>query len=152
MPKGGRREAQSGPRLCPESGAADDQRRKRHRGGKRAVCGGSATGHVVMCAMVFRGRGDVSLVPSCGSVHCARHSVRCPHKSLPTHLECTDCDETFPASELHRPARHAPRSYSLHGPSMWRWFEIMPLLDEANVVSLGDGTPMPWSSLHRCLE
>ena len=26
---------------------------------------------------------------------------------------------------------------------MWRWFEIMPVLDEANVVSLGEGgTPL----------
>ena len=26
---------------------------------------------------------------------------------------------------------------------MWRWFEIMPVLDEANVVTLGEGgTPL----------
>ena len=98
----------------------------------------------------------------------ARYAVAM--KSFLTHLECTDCKQTFSASELHTTcpacgkvlfARYdldgARRAMTREGvaaraPSMWRWFEIMPVLDEANVVSLGDGTPMPWSSLHRCLE
>ena len=82
-------------------------------------------------------------------------------KSFLTHLECTDCKQTFSASELHTTcpacskvlfARYdldgARRAMTREGvaarvPSMWRWFEIMPVLDEANVVSLGEGdTPM----------
>ena len=82
-------------------------------------------------------------------------------KSFLTHLECTDCGQTFSASELHTTCPACGKvlfaRYDLDGakremtreavmsraPSMWRWFEIMPVLDEANVVSLGEGgTPL----------
>jgi len=82
-------------------------------------------------------------------------------KSHLTHLECTNCGAVFSAEELHtvcpacskvlfarydlEAARGAmsPESVASRGPSMWRWFEIMPMRDEANVVSLGEGgTPL----------
>jgi len=82
-------------------------------------------------------------------------------KSYLTHLECSNCRATFSPEELHTVcpacskvlfARYdleaargvmSPESVASRGPSMWRWFEIMPVLDEANVVSLGEGgTPL----------
>ena len=37
----------------------------------------------------------------------------------------------------------SPDVVASRGPSMWRWFEIMPVRDEANVVTLGEGgTPL----------
>ncbi len=82
-------------------------------------------------------------------------------KSYLTHLECTACGRTFSAADLHTVcpecgkvlfARYdldAARAgfdrsvLSTRPPSMWRWFEIMPVLDEANVVTLGEGgTPL----------
>jgi threonine synthase len=82
-------------------------------------------------------------------------------KSYLTHLECSDCGQTFSATELHtvcpacgkvlfarydlEAARRAMtrEAVAARKGSMWRWFEIMPVLDEANVVSLGEGdTPL----------
>jgi threonine synthase len=82
-------------------------------------------------------------------------------KSYLSHLECTACGRTFSAAELHTVcaecgkvlfARYdldaAKRGFdraalAARAPSMWRWFEIMPVLDEANVVTLGEGgTPL----------
>ena len=82
-------------------------------------------------------------------------------KSYLTHLECTYCHKTYSSSELHRTCDDCgkvlyPR-YDLQAaksgfdrnvlrdrPSnMWRYFEMMPILDEANVVTLGEGyTPI----------
>ena len=78
-----------------------------------------------------------------------------------TDLECTFCGNRYPAD---RPIRTCPecgkvlyprydldaarRSFdraSLPGrpPNMWRYFEVMPVLDESNVVTLGEGfTPL----------
>ena len=82
-------------------------------------------------------------------------------KSYLTHLECTNCGSTFSSEDLHtvcpacskvlfaRYDLHAasgvrsPETVAGRAPSMWRWFEIMPVRDEANVVSLGEGgTPL----------
>jgi len=82
-------------------------------------------------------------------------------KSYLTHLECTNCGATFSAEELHTVcpacgkvlfARYdldaaravmSPATVAGRGRSMWRWFEIMPVRNEANVVSLGEGgTPL----------
>src|SRR5688500_10844094 len=84
-----------------------------------------------------------------------------PMKSYLTHLECTNCGATFSAEELHTAcpacskvlfARYdldaargvmTPEAVARRGRSMWRWFEIMPVREEANVVSLGEGgTPL----------
>ena len=82
-------------------------------------------------------------------------------KSYLTHLECTYCGATLSADEPHRTcpecgkvlyprydlqaARDALHRDDLKGrpPNMWRYFEVMPVRDEANVVTLGEGfTPI----------
>ena len=82
-------------------------------------------------------------------------------KSYLTHLECTYCHKTYSSGELHRTCDDCgkvlyPR-YDLEAAksgfdrnvlrdrpaNMWRYFEMMPILDEANVVTLGEGyTPI----------
>ncbi len=82
-------------------------------------------------------------------------------KSFLSHLECTNCSERYSVHELHTIcprcgkvlfARYdldsARRSFSksdLSGRAwtMWRWFDLMPVQDQANVVTLGEGmTPL----------
>src|SRR5712692_6785380 len=82
-------------------------------------------------------------------------------KSYLSHLECTACGKTFSAAEVHTVCadcgmvlyarydleaagagfdRNAPAK---RPPNMWRWFELLPVLDEANGISLGEGgTPL----------
>ena len=82
-------------------------------------------------------------------------------KSFLTNLECTYCGIELSADEPHRTCPDCgkvlyPR-YDLQAASaalkredlrdrpanMWRYFEVMPVLDEANVVTLGEGfTPI----------
>jgi threonine synthase len=82
-------------------------------------------------------------------------------KSFLSHLQCSFCGREYSAEEIHTTcpncgkvlfARYdlesACRHFSKddvikrHG-SIWRWFEIMPVRDEDNVVSLGEGgTPL----------
>ena len=82
-------------------------------------------------------------------------------KSYLAQLECTYCRETFSADEPHRTcpecgkvlyprydleaAKGAFTRDSLKGrpANMWRYFEVMPVRDEANVITLGEGcTPI----------
>ena len=82
-------------------------------------------------------------------------------KSYLTHLECTSCGATHSADQLVRlctecdkvlyarydldAARRETDRDSLEGrrSDMWRYFEMMPVLDETNIVSLGEGmTPV----------
>jgi len=82
-------------------------------------------------------------------------------KSYLSHLECTACGETYSAEEPHRTcpscgkvlyarydlgslAREITRAdLASRPPSMWRYFEVLPMRQEANVVSLGEGmTPL----------
>jgi threonine synthase len=82
-------------------------------------------------------------------------------KSYLTHLECTETGETYSAEEPHTLSPAAQKvlypRYDLEGakraidrnelvrrPSnMWRFYEVMPVRDEANVVTMGEGiTPM----------
>ena len=82
-------------------------------------------------------------------------------KSYLTHLECTYCHKTFSADEPHRTCPECAKvlypRYDLQAakadltrdklknrvPNMWRYFEVMPIRDEANVVTLGEGfTPI----------
>ena len=82
-------------------------------------------------------------------------------KSYLTHLECTACGKTYSASEAHRTCADCGKvlyaRYDLHRlrgevdrtdlayrPStMWRYFELMPVRQPENVVSLGEGmTPL----------
>ena len=82
-------------------------------------------------------------------------------KSYLTHLECTYCHSTYSADEPHRICTECSKvlypRYDLQAakkdlkretlkdrpPNMWRYFEVMPILDEANVVTLGEGyTPI----------
>ena len=77
------------------------------------------------------------------------------------HLECTGCHTTYSADQLHTTCpvcgkvlyarydlnearRHMDRNViAKRKPSMWRYFEVLPVRDEAHVVSLGEGaTPM----------
>lgn len=90
-------------------------------------------------------------------------------QSYLSHLECTGCGATYDASQLHTlcPAcakvlyarydlEAIKRSFTKetlaarHG-GMWRWFELMPVRDEANVVTLGEGTTplLPAQALQR---
>ncbi|MDP6800107.1 MAG: threonine synthase [SAR202 cluster bacterium] len=82
-------------------------------------------------------------------------------KSYLTHLECTYCSVTQSADVAHRVCPDCgkvlyPR-YDLalakkaldrsalkdRAANMWRYFEVMPILDEANVITLGEGyTPI----------
>jgi threonine synthase len=82
-------------------------------------------------------------------------------KSYLSHLECTNCGKTLSADELHTTcpacgkvlyARYdlesARRGFdraaltSRQG-GIWRWFELLPVRDEDNVVTLGEGgTPL----------
>ncbi len=82
-------------------------------------------------------------------------------KSYLTHLQCTQCGQTYSAEQLHTtcPAcgkvlyarydldaarKHFSRDDLARRPaSMWRWFELMPVRDERNIVTLGEGqTPL----------
>jgi threonine synthase len=82
-------------------------------------------------------------------------------RSYLSHLECTACGKTLSAAEVHTLCTDCGKilfaRYDLEAaratmdrneiarrpPNMWRWFEIMPVLDEANVVTLGEGaTPL----------
>src|SRR4051812_28191515 len=78
-----------------------------------------------------------------------------------THLECTNCGKILSADEpqticpdcgkvlyarydLEAAKRGFDRAALASRPGgMWRWAEIMPVRDEANIVSLGEGgTPL----------
>ena len=82
-------------------------------------------------------------------------------KSYLTHLECTYCHATYPADEVIRLCAECSKvlypRYDLAGArdalnpdelknrpaNMWRYFEVKPVLDEANVITLGEGfTPI----------
>ena len=83
--------------------------------------------------------------------------------SMMSHLECTYCDMTFSANEIHKlcpeddcgkvlfPRYEIDRSKSQkiikdlknRHPNMWRYKEFMPVRDDKNIVSLGEGfTPI----------
>ena len=78
-----------------------------------------------------------------------------------THLECTYCGQTYSAAELHNlcPAcgkvlydrydltrareRLKPEMLKDRKPNMWRYREVMPVLYQENIVTLGEGfTPL----------
>ena len=82
-------------------------------------------------------------------------------KSFLSHLECTYCGHIFSSNEPNRLCKECgkvlyPRydideakkeftreSLNARAPNMWRYFEMLPILDEKNVVSLGEGfTPI----------
>ncbi len=82
-------------------------------------------------------------------------------KSYLTHLECTYCHNTYSADEPHRTcdecgkvlyprydleaakAAFSRETLKERSANMWRYFEVMPILDEANVITLGEGfTPI----------
>ena len=82
-------------------------------------------------------------------------------KSYLSHLECTETGETYSADEPHSLSPAAQKvlypRYDLEAakrdvdrnslakrvPSIWRFFELMPVRDEASIVSIGEGgTPM----------
>jgi threonine synthase len=78
-----------------------------------------------------------------------------------THLECSNCASNFPAGILQSFCKscNAPllarydlasarqeldrELFSKRGKGMWRWKELLPVLDPENIVSLGEGdTPL----------
>ncbi len=82
-------------------------------------------------------------------------------KSYLTHLECTACGNTYSAEEAHRTCpscgkvlyarydleaarREVDRDSLVTRPAnMWRYFELMPVWEEENVLSMGEGmTPL----------
>ncbi|MCY4448897.1 MAG: threonine synthase [Chloroflexi bacterium] len=93
-------------------------------------------------------------------------------RSYLSHLECTETGETYNADEPHTlsPAAQKvlyprydidavrrevdPSVFATRPPTMWRYFELLPVRDESNVVTLGEGgTPMlRASNLERSLD
>ena len=82
-------------------------------------------------------------------------------KSYLSHLECTSCGKTYSAEEPHRTCLACGKvlyaRYDLEAvrqevdrddlasraPTMWRYFEVMPVRKPENVISLGEGmTPL----------
>ena len=82
-------------------------------------------------------------------------------RSYLSHLECTETGETYNADEPHTLSPTAqkvlyprydldavyrdvdPSVFASRPPTIWRYFELMPVRDESNVVTLGEGgTPM----------
>jgi threonine synthase len=82
-------------------------------------------------------------------------------QSFLSHLECTHCGSKYSPDELHTVCPNCGKvlfaRYDLGGASknsfrdelakrewtMWRWRELMPVRDEANIVTLGEGmTPL----------
>lgn len=82
-------------------------------------------------------------------------------KSYLTHLECTSCNNIVSADQVVRTCPSCGKvlyaRYDLDGAkvsltrealvgrasNMWRYFEVMPILDKTNVVTLGEGyTPL----------
>ena len=81
-------------------------------------------------------------------------------KSLLDHVQCTACDRQFSADQVHTVCPNCgkvlfarydlpqartsmPRDFSNRPSTMWRYRELMPVRDEANLVSLGEGmTPL----------
>ena len=82
-------------------------------------------------------------------------------KSFFTHLECTYCGKVFSSEEPHRlcddcgkvlyprydisSARKSLKKEDLlyRSSNMWRYFEMMPIINESNIVTLGEGfTPI----------
>lgn len=77
--------------------------------------------------------------------------------SFLSHLECSACGEIYSADELHNTcavcgkvlyARYdlaalkrsmTPRDLDTRVSTMWRWHELLPVRDETNVVTLGEG-------------
>jgi threonine synthase len=90
-------------------------------------------------------------------------------QSYLSHLECTACHATYDASQVHTTcpacakvlyARYdlnavkrgfSKETLAARSGGMWRWFELMPVRDEANVVTLGEGTTplLPAEALQR---
>ena len=83
------------------------------------------------------------------------------YESAISHLECTLTGERFDASQPHRtnPANGKPLfarydldqakatltkgSLSTRPKNMWRYREVMPVIDDANIITLGEGgTPL----------
>jgi threonine synthase len=81
-------------------------------------------------------------------------------KSLLDHLQCTECGRRYGADELHTVcpdcgkvlfARYdldaasglSPQVFNSRPATMWRYGELMPVRQEANIVTLGEGmTPL----------
>ena len=82
-------------------------------------------------------------------------------KSYLSHLECTYCHQTYDAGIPQRLCNacgkvlysrydidNAKQNFSIgdlsgRAPNMWRYFEMLPVLNVANVVTLGEGfTPI----------
>lgn len=83
------------------------------------------------------------------------------YEELPSHLECTCCAKTFSAEEirstcpscakvlfarydLERARRKlSPKDLLSRPGNIWRWFELLPVRQEQNVITLGEGyTPL----------
>ena len=73
------------------------------------------------------------------------------------HLECTYCSRTYSYSQVMRTCLHCGKvlfaRYDLHrlrrevdrgefydrSPTMWRFSELLPVLNQEHVISLGEG-------------
>ncbi len=81
--------------------------------------------------------------------------------SLLRHLECSQCHAAFDHHEVHNVCRKcgkallarydlqkaraalSPEGFSSRPPTLWRYREVLPVLDDRNIISLGEGfTPI----------
>src|SRR5260370_35402798 len=87
-------------------------------------------------------------------------------KSLLDHLQCTECGRRYSADQLHTVcpdwgkvllARYdldaaaglSPQVLNGRASTMWRYFELMPLRQEATIVTLGEGRTPPSRAARR---
>ncbi len=76
-------------------------------------------------------------------LECTACGVR--HEASERHTTCTACGKVlYPRYDLGAARAAVDRdALAARAPSMWRYAELMPILDPANVVTLGEGaTPM----------
>src|ERR1700712_3365879 len=88
------------------------------------------------------------------------HDIALPQTSLLTHLQCSGCGHVYDAGIIHTYCTQPGcgqtlfAQYNYHAPpdkadlknrpaTMWRYKEFMPIVDEKNIITLGEGfTPM----------
>jgi len=93
-------------------------------------------------------------------------------RSFLTHLECTYCKAIFSTEKPHRTCNKCskvlfprydienakkeinPTKISTRTPTMWRYFEMLPIINPDNIVTLGEGfTPiLPINNLGKSLD
>jgi len=93
--------------------------------------------------------------------HLSSEAISVIKDSYLTHLQCSVCEKNYPANKIHTfcpdcqaallvrynldaARQHVDRDkISTRLKGMWRWYEFLPVLDQKNMVTLGEGdTPL----------